>query len=226
MSSEIKIPFTRIHIGRYLFLLISILLMFGLRPLLEGLRANSLLVNLFFSAVLMSGVYAASPKRHVFYISLAIASPALIISWAGYIVSAHSFVFVGKVFAGLFYIFLIIVILKYIFKEKVITGDMIIGVICAYLLLGMMWASMFSIIEILQPGSFNLPEGMDSELSNFSYFSFVTLTTLGSGDITPLTATSRSLSLLEAVTGQLYIAILIARLVGIHIAQSMKSASS
>jgi len=226
MSSEIKIPFTRIHIGRYLFLLISILLMFGLRPLLEGLRANSLLVNLFFSAVLMSGVYAASPKRHVFYISLAIASPALIISWAGYIVSAHSFVFVGKVFAGLFYIFLIIVILKYIFKEKVITGDMIIGAICAYLLLGMMWASMFSIIEILQPGSFNLPEGMDSELSNFSYFSFVTLTTLGYGDITPLTATSRSLSLLEAVTGQLYIAILIARLVGIHIAQSMKSASS
>jgi voltage-gated potassium channel len=63
-------------------------------------------------------------------------------------------------------------------------------------------------------------------LSHFSYYSFVTLTTLGYGDITPLTPVARSLSLLEAITGQLYIAILIARLVGIHIAQSMKSASS
>lgn len=222
MPNEIKIPFTRIYIGRYLFLLISILLLFGLRPLLEGLRANNLLVNLFFTAVLMSGVYAASPKRRIFYVSLAIASPALIISWAGYFVTVHASILVGKIFAGLFYTFLVIVILNYIFKEKVITGDMIIGTICAYLLLGMMWASMFSIIEILQPGSFNLPEGMDSELSHFSYFSFVTLTTLGYGDIAPLTATARSLSLLEAITGQLYIAILIARLMGIHIAQSME----
>jgi voltage-gated potassium channel len=225
MPNEIKIPFTRIHIGRYLFLLISILLLFSMRPLLEGHMRDSLLINLLVSAILVSGVYAASPKRRVFFISLAIASSALIISWAGYIVSAHSFVFVGKVFAGLFYIFLIIVILKYIFKEKVITGDMIVGAICVYLLLGVAWASMFSITEILHPGSFNIPEGMDSELSHFSYYSFVTLTTLGYGDITPLTATARSLSVLEAITGQLYIAILIARLVGIHIAQSAGSDS-
>jgi hypothetical protein len=226
MPDKIKIPFTRIHIGRYLFLLISILLLFSLQPLLGGFRANSFLVNLFFSAVLMSGVYAASPKRHVFYISLAIASPALVISWAGHVLSAHSFVLVGKFFAGLFYLFLIIVILNFIFKEKVITGDMIVGAICVYLLLGVMWASMFSITEILHPGSFKLPEGMDSELSHFSYYSFVTLTTLGYGDITPLTATARSFSLLEAITGQLYLAILIARLVGIHIAQSTEKDSS
>jgi hypothetical protein len=226
MPNEIKIPFTRIHIGRYLFLLISILLLFSLRPLLEGHMGDSLLMNIFVSAILMSGIYAASQKKHVFYVSLIIASPALIISWAGYFVSFHSFILVGKIFAGLFYIFMIIVILNYLFKEKLITADMIIGAICVYLLLGMMWASMFSIIEILHPGSFNLPEGMASELSHFSYYSFVTLTTLGYGDITPLTPVARSLSLLEAITGQLYIAILIARLVGIHIAQSMKSASS
>jgi len=226
MSNEIKIPFTRIHIGRYLFLLISILLLFVLRPLLEGFMGFSLLMNIFVSAILMSGIYAASQKRHIFYISLVIASPAFIVSWADYFVPGHSFLLVGKIFATLFYVFMVIVILQYLFKEKVITTDMIIGAICAYFLIGMMWASIFSIVEILHAGSFNLLEGMASELSHFSYYSFVTLTTLGYGDITPLTPVARSLSLLEAITGQLYIAILIARLVGIHIAQSMKSASS
>jgi len=141
-------------------------------------------------------------------------------------VQGYSFLLVGKIFACLFYVFMVIVILQYLFKEKVITVDMIVGAICVYFLIGMMWASIFSIIEILEPGSFQSPEGMASELSHFSYYSFVTLTTLGYGDITPITATARSLSLLEAITGQLYIAILIARFVGIHIAQSTNRASS
>jgi hypothetical protein len=183
-------------------------------------------MNIFVSAILMSGIYAASQKKHVFYIALIIASPALIISWAGYFVSGHSFILVGKIFAAIFYVFMVIVILNYLFKEKVITADMIIGAICVYFLIGMMWASIFSIIEILEPGSFQTPEGMAGELSHFSYYSFVTLTTLGYGDITPITAIARSLSLLEAITGQLYIAILVARFVGIHIAQSTNRASS
>ena len=169
----------------------------------------------------MSGVYAASPKKHVFYIALAIASPALVISWTGHVVSAHSFVLVGKIFAGLFYLFLIIVILKYIFKEKVITGDMIVGAICVYLLLGVMWGVMFSITEILHPGSFSLPEGMDSELSHFSYYSFVTLTTLGYGDISPVSNAGRSLATAEAFVGQMFIAITVARLVGIYTARTL-----
>jgi hypothetical protein len=63
------------------------------------------------------------------------------------------------------------------------------------------------------------------DIINFVYYSFVTQTTLGYGDITPITAPARSLSLLEAVIGQLYVAVLIARLVGIHIAQSSREKS-
>lgn len=226
MPKEIKIPFTQVRIGRFLFLLISLLLLFILRPFLEDLIGAGLLMDIFVSAILLSGIYAASEKKHVFYVSLIIALPALVAHWARYFVKVPSSFLVGHFFGTLFYAFVAIVILNSLFKEKVITGDMIIGAICVYLMIGMMWASIYSMLEILNPGSFRISEEMGSELSHFSYFSFITLTTLGYGDITPLTAPTRSLSVIEAITGQLYIAILVARLVGIHISQSMSRESS
>jgi hypothetical protein len=222
MPEEITIPFTKIRIGRFLFLLISLMLVFTLRAFLEDFIRVTFLMDFFVSVVLFSGIYAASQKKHIFYISLILASPALIAQWSRYFMTLPSSFLVGKIFAGLFFAFMVIIILDYIFKEKVITADIIIGAICVYFLIGMMWASIFSILEILQPGSFQMPESMAPDQSNFIYHSFVTLTTLGYGDITPLTAPSRSMSVLEAITGQLYIAVLIARLVGIHIAQSME----
>ena len=95
------------------------------------------------------------------------------------------------------------------------------------MLVGLAWAFLFSLLEVLQPGSFNLPE-LSAEpldlaamevrrLSVFMYYSLVTLTTLGYGDITPVTPLARNLAAFEAVIGQLYIAILVARLVGLHI---------
>ena len=87
-----------------------------------------------------------------------------------------------------------------------------------------MWADVFSIIENVSPGSFadnsieadaaSGPELMRDRSDRFTYFSFVTLTTLGYGDITPLTRPAKNLVVLEAIFGQLYLAVLIARLVG------------
>jgi hypothetical protein len=87
-----------------------------------------------------------------------------------------------------------------------------------------MWAHVFSIVEILTPGSFAYtaieaeatdgPEPIRDQTDRFTYFSFVTLTTLGYGDMTPLNRPARNLTALEAIFGQLYLAVLIARLVG------------
>jgi hypothetical protein len=85
-----------------------------------------------------------------------------------------------------------------------------------------MWAFVYLVLESLHPGSFAIGEGqIEVGRRLYIYYSFVTITTLGYGDITPTTDLANSLSFLEAVTGQLYIAILIARLVGIQIAQSI-----
>jgi hypothetical protein len=81
------------------------------------------------------------------------------------------------------------------------------------------------LVEILQPGSFNLAKGTamkfgGSETIFAVYFSYVTLTTLGYGDITPLSGAARTLAIVEATTGQIYLAVLVARLVGLHVAHS------
>jgi hypothetical protein len=75
---------------------------------------------------------------------------------------------------------------------------------------------------MLQPGSFQIAQDIDISYSHFTYYSFVTLTTLGYGDITPLSYPARSLSTVEAVTGQLYLAVMIAGLLGAYISQSRK----
>jgi len=96
-----------------------------------------------------------------------------------------------------------------------------------YLLIGVTWSFFYAMVEISSPGAFNFgllaAQAGDSAargaLHFFTYYSLVTLSTLGYGDITPLSPFARSLSALEAITGQLFIAITIARLVGTHIAQ-------
>ena len=114
------------------------------------------------------------------------------------------------------------IIVHHLFTEDKITGDMIMGAICAYFLMGLVWSFAYSTLEFFQPGSFQMPQGTINQ-ATFTYYSYVTLTTLGYGDITPISTPARSLALLEAMMGQLYLAVLIARLVGIHIAQSSRS---
>ncbi len=92
---------------------------------------------------------------------------------------------------------------------------MLYGGISVYLLLGIIWAALYREMEILSPGSF---AGPDDSLgfSNFIYFSYVTLTTLGYGDILPVTQKARSLAILEAITGVVFLGTLIARLVSLY----------
>jgi hypothetical protein len=100
-----------------------------------------------------------------------------------------------------------------------INPNRIVGAICVYLLLGVMWSIGYGAVEYAQPGSFN---GLTELLSplwspDWIYYSFVTITTLGYGDITPLTQTARTLSFAEAIVGQFYIAVLVAGLVSAYI---------
>jgi hypothetical protein len=83
------------------------------------------------------------------------------------------------------------------------------------------WGLCFYLLEQAQPGSFLIGE-QQTDPSHFIYYSFVTMSTLGYGDITPISSPARSLSVLTAVVGQFYIAVLIARLVGMHIAQAQR----
>lgn len=100
-----------------------------------------------------------------------------------------------------------------------IDGNKILGAICLYLLMGLIWAVLYTLIQLNIPGSFTNIHNDNywfTLFPDFIYFSFVTITTLGFGDISPLLPTSRFLVYLEAIVGQFYLAILVASLVGEH----------
>ena len=108
-----------------------------------------------------------------------------------------------------------------------ISLNRIVGAICIYLLLGVIWSIAYAVLEFLQPGSFKGLTEMVSPVwsTDWIYFSFVTITTLGYGDITPLTQSARTLSFSEAVVGQFYIAVLVAGLVSAYISNKKKDSN-
>ena len=133
----------------------------------------------------------------------------------------------------LFLGFAVVISLRFLFTAERVTGSTIWASLCVYLLPGVLWASAYSVLDILHPGSFTFTLGesggagamrLGGEQSIFPlYFSFVTITTTGYGDIIPTSAEARMLAVLESVTGQLYLAVLVARLVGLHISQSTRN---
>ena len=125
-------------------------------------------------------------------------------------------------FWDIVFAFTVIIILSFIFREREVTINVIYSSIVVYLLIAIMWSFVFSVLESIHPGSFKIgKDQIEVGRSLFIYYSFVTITTLGYGDITPITAIANSFSFLEAVIGQIYLVVLVARLVGMHIAQSM-----
>ena len=207
---------------RFLFLLISILCLLVLAPIFQGFGGIRILMNAFITAILISGTYAASKKNYITITAASLSLPMLVSIWISHFVDMPFLVLVGDCFGIAFIAFLVIIILSFIFGEHEVTSNVIYASIVVYLLIAIMWAFVFSVLESIHPGSFAIGESqIEVGQPLFIYYSFVTITTLGYGDITPITATASSFSVLEAVTGQIYLVVLVARLVGMHIAQSM-----
>ena len=224
MPLQFRIPFTQIRTGRFLFLLVSLGLMLVLRPFLERFTAISYLMEIFILAIFLSAVNAVSQKKVAFYVTLLIALLTIALLWIYDFTAISALGIAGNLLATVFLAFTAITILSYLFREDKVTGDMIMGAICVYLLFGLIWSFVYTTLEMTQPGSFQMT-GEVTDQAAFTFYSYVTLTTLGYGDITPISAPARSLAILEAMTGSLYLAVLVARLVGIHISQSMMKKS-
>jgi hypothetical protein len=205
---------------RFTILLFAILAM-TVVPLLRGGRANQA-SGLLVGFVLLAAVHAVSgkPRRTLVFTILAV------IVFGGRLGTMFGGRFDYKdqwdagsyVVAAGFMAVIVVRLYTSIIRGSRINGDTVMGAICVYLLIGYTWAYLYALVELVEPGSFGFPAyaqpgpGTPPEFT-FGYYSFVTLTTLGYGDITPITPRARTLSWLEAVAGVSYMATVIAFLV-------------
>ena len=214
---------------RYVQLLIALLLGLALYPIAveTGLARW---FRLALVAMLAASAYAVSGRRRVLMTALALGVPAIAAQAGAVALPGRTSLLIAAGFALLFLAFVTVVIFGSVLAPGKVTRDKIAGAISVYLLLGMVWALLYIVLASAHPGTFDLPAGAEGQGEateyTFFYFSFVTLTTLGYGDITPVSPVSQTLAWLQAVVGQLYLAILVARLVGLHIVHSGQEESA
>ena len=198
-----------------------------LTPALDALLGQ-VIVGIFFTLLLVSGLSEVSSHILPRICAGLLVGTAIILHWVED-VSPSRAVSCWLAFLSLLYFMLLTwVVLRRTFQDGPVTSSRVRGAVAAYILLAITWSSLYQLIELLIPGSFNLTQTAFSPAErslkiNLTYFSFITLTTLGYGDITPLHPMARLFVIMEALLGQLYPATLLARLVSLEISSRQGS---
>lgn len=217
---------------KYTLLLVVAVLAEVLQPLAKGLT-RALFFDGLLALFLVSVFLVVLDGKRARTLGLCLGIPALVSNWLHYIEPqrwdvASELLYHASTCA--FFLYAAVTILGTIFRRRDVTSDAVLGAVCGYLLAGAAFGNLFSAIEVLQPGSFSINSGLVADLDNwharrflFGYFSLITLTTVGYGDITPLSPGAASLCWVEAVFGQFYMAVVVAQLVGIRIGQRMSA---
>ena len=188
-----------------------------LSPLLDDEGAGGLLLSAVFSLVLAAGTLAVGRVRRDLSIVLTLSASWLYLTWLHPVWSASLLDRASDVVLAACTLYMAAVLLLAVVRAERVTHDVISGAIAVYLLMGIAWAVIYLLIEGLRPGSFALGEAAQGTVwGQLLYFSFTTLTTLGYGDVTPLSPTARIWAVFEAIFGTLFLAVLVSRLVGLY----------
>lgn len=209
--------------SRFLILLVLILLTIVLTPFLDDFIETRILMDFFLTVIFIAIILAIRSKRSQLIIASFLALPLILSTWSFYFVELRSISLMTRIFGALFFGYSVINILRIVVQSVDVTKETIFAAIVAYLLIAMTWSFLYMILELMIPGSFAFPDkSFRAETMQFEYFSFVTITTLGYGDIIPLSNKASALALLEALIGQVYLVVLVAWLVGMHVSRRSK----
>lgn len=201
---------------RSLLLLISIVLLYTLAPIIESVRSGGLILLLNLYITLLAATSELAEERALFRSALPIALTSMILLMVSRYYPLQSVRFASSLVLAVFLMLVSAALFSYLGQRGQITGDRLMVSVSLYFLLGLTWFSLYNLVDVVQPGSF--AEGGviltgPIRWSKMLYFSLVTLTTTGYGDIVAVKPTARMLATLEAPAGVLYIAITVARLV-------------
>ena len=213
------------YFGPYFIMCCVMLAAVLLYPLVHDF-AGTIMIRTVFTAILLSALYTVVRKPAIFRIVFVLLIPAIVANWV--LNPLDNPVLSAITSATILVIMLAAIgtILRHIITARRISQDIIFGSIAVYLLAGVAWAFCFAFINDLMPGQVIETvgdvvsrESRAAMFPEFTYFSFITLTSVGYGDLTPIGAPARALAIVEGIFGQLYTAILIGKLVGMKVAQ-------
>jgi hypothetical protein len=212
-------------LGLTLITISLVVLIFVITPLREAGLRRRLFFDLVILTLMIYGVLVVKQGRVTKVLVVAVVLGTAVVLTLGRLFPTPFLHQLGSILSTVTLLLYVRIVLLVMFREGPVTWSRIQGGVCAYLLLGMAWASSYQFIEQLHPGSFRFasaPADIDQLTSKLTYYSFTTLTTLG-GDITPVSPFVRSLTTAEAVVGQLYPAILMGALVAMALQSRAKS---
>ena len=218
MGISIKGITTKIANARFSYLFFSIILLFLVRPFLVDFTALRNVTNIFIWFILISCGWAVHDKRRHRLIFLGIITVAILTDLLDMFLPDAAIRLVPNIVGFIVFSYIVTVIFLYLIRQEEVTADMIMAAASEYILIGIMFSYIYFLIGAIYPGSFSF-QGSQGDRSSFLYFSFVTLTTTGYGDILPVSVQARSFAIFEQITGQLFVAVLVARLVGLYTAR-------
>ncbi|MEE9160102.1 MAG: potassium channel family protein [Gammaproteobacteria bacterium] len=232
MPRKLHLSFLDYHSGKYFYLLLLLLIWLIGYPLVASFPVARIAFSVLLTLTLLASVYAVSQKGHVVRTGLILAILTFIFEWSAFEFQRWWLEFATVVLFFLFSAYITGMIVIHVVRQRRVTTDEIFAAISAYLMIGMTGALLFVLIDQVVPGSLSVSSSLVTgspevtfrriDFPTYLYYSFTTLTTLGYGDINPVSAPARVFSYLLAVTGQIYLTVLIAWLVGLYISQSRK----
>lgn len=213
--------------GRFTILLGALGTFMCVLPFMSEAGVGAIALRIATSLLLLAAVYSVSEKRWPLILAVALALPAIGAQMAPSLLGEHGTLMVRMGTSAVLLIYIAVLISVFLVRQERVSGDMILGAINVYLLAAIAFMFLHAFVEITKPGAY-LYQGESlsvalkghpevDALAFLLYFSIVTLTTLGYGDIVPAIPAARMLCSLEAVIGQLFVAVFIARMVSLHI---------
>lgn len=215
----------------YRNIFVALIAVFMIDALLPNESSRGLFADLSFVVLLLAALIETVRVRNHAVLALSIGVPAIGVRIAGvYFPDSRMGNTAILVLTFVFLVFLIWNLLRDLSGDDRSTSERIFGALCAYVFIGLLFALIFAHMEYRRPGSFAVSDALTEEHSSeeatlypvFTYYSFVTLTTLGYGDISPVAEHARTLAWLEALLGQLYLAVMVAGFVAAHMSESQR----
>jgi ion channel len=205
---------------RFFLLFLLLLAMLILFPYSETSRYGHYAFLVIGSSAILISVYAAKIHRGLLVLAIILAIPTLFHRIFLPKADLSSFSIFNVVLSFVFDLLIVVVIFRHVFARDQPNSETIFGALCIYLLVGFSFASLYEMVAAAQPYAFYLDPHTNLHTAparfDFIYYSFATMTSLGAAGMTPVSPQARSVTVLEAILGVLYLAVLIARLMGAY----------